>query len=275
MLIVDGHVHIHPCFDLSRFMDTAFANLQREALKHARGDDFTGMLLLTESAGVNWFAELTNWAGCRREIPSRTGDNWCLQQTGESVSLQIARPGQPGFFLIAGRQVVTRESLEVLAFPCNDRYRDGAGLKEIVGAVNRDRCIPVVPWGFGKWTGHRGKVLASRLENAEGPYRFFLGDNGGRIGCGSPPQHFQMARQRRIRIIPGSDPLPFAAEAGRAGSFGFWTEAVVSRDLPARDLKRLLLDPKTSIQPYGKLESPLRFIRNQVAMQVVKRRRKG
>ena len=272
MLIVDGHVHIHSGYDLSRFLDAAFDNLRAEALEHGRGGDFTGLLVLTEAAGADWFLKLFGMAENRLEISSCTGGNWRLRHTREDVSLQVSRPGGQGFFLIAGRQLVTREALEVLAFPGTSFSREGDSLENMIYGINCDGCIAVVPWGFGKWLGHRGKVLTECLAKAGGSLQFFLGDNGGRVGCWPPPRQFQAARERRLRIIPGSDPFPFAWEVGRAGSYGFWSDTSVSWDFPARDLKQLLLEPQTSIWAYGQLERPLRFIRNQLAMQIAKKR---
>ena len=57
-LIVDAHVHIHQCFDLPQFFASAVANCQAQAQLHQAHDNFSGMLLLTESSWDHWFQSL-------------------------------------------------------------------------------------------------------------------------------------------------------------------------------------------------------------------------
>jgi hypothetical protein len=62
LITVDSHVHIFECFDLTRFLDAAYANCRSEAQRKKKEGDFTGMILLTESFGVNWFRRLATKA---------------------------------------------------------------------------------------------------------------------------------------------------------------------------------------------------------------------
>ena len=63
--------------------------------------------------------------------------------------------------------------------------------------------------GFGKWIGRRGAVLQKLLATHNYPY-LFLGDNSGRPSFWSKPHYFQLAKKQAIRILPDTDPLPFA-----------------------------------------------------------------
>ena len=115
-------------------------------------------------------------------------------------------------------------------------------------------------------------VAEDLLEKANSP-DFFLGDNSGRANFLPLPSHFVQARKKGIRVLPGSDPLPFPSESGRAGSFGFAVKnASISSSHPARDLKNILLNPDTAFKCYGRLETVPRFLFNQFAMQFVKHR---
>ena len=89
-----------------------------------------------------------------------------------------------------------------------------------------------------------------------------------------PDLHFKLAESRGIRILPGSDPLPIASESHRPGSFGFAVQASMPTQEPAKKIKKILLDNSFKLQSYGTLESPYRFFRNQLAMQVKKQLRK-
>jgi hypothetical protein len=134
-------------------------------------------------------------------------------------------------------------------------------------------AVPVIPWGFGKWMGTRGKIVRDLLELAR-KTDIFLGDNGGRPAFLPRPVHFNSAESLGIRILPGSDPLPFSSEYWRPGSFGFLVEGAMNHEHPGKDLGYILLDPNTLPKPYGKLENPYRFFRNQIAMQIRKQLRK-
>lgn len=269
MVIVDGHVHIHPCFELDRFFEGSYSNLRAAAAARQAKSGFSGFLMLAESRGVDRFSELREMAKGRNSIGQR-GGKWAPAETGEDRCLKIHLPGRGHFFLISGRQVVTEEKLEVIALFCDEKIEDGQAIQEVLQRIGSMGGLAVVPWGFGKWRGDRGRVLRQVLEESEPP-AFFLGDNSGRPAFRAEPELFRLARQRGVKILPGSDPLPFPREDSRAGSFGCRFEAEVSKSSPASDLRNLLISPSVVLNPYGKLENPYVFLRNQVKMQLWKR----
>jgi hypothetical protein len=82
------------------------------------------------------------------------------------------------------------------------------------------------------------------------------------------PAQFRRAEERGIKNLPGSDPLPFPNEARRVGRVGVVLNGSLDLRYPAQDLKRKLLDSSTSFQQFGRREMPLRFVRNQLKMQL-------
>ena len=100
---------------------------------------------------------------------------------------------------------------------------------------------------------------------------FALGDNGGRLRHGRRPPLFERAERRGIRVLPGSDPLPFPHHQVRAGSYGVRLAATLDAARPGRDLYRALVDETVEWAPFGQREGLLPFLRNQVAMQFRKR----
>lgn len=273
MILADAHVHIYDCFDLHTFLDSALANFRVEATRCGQGDAFTALLLLTETARNNWFQRLRKIASEERQIRNRAFENWSFHRTKESSSLCARRAGRQTVFLIAGRQIVTAEGLEVLALATDKEFEDGSPLADVIRTVRVSGAIPVIPWGFGKWLGQRAIILKKILNRPEAS-GLFLGDNGNRPSFWPCPSHFKLAETKGIRVLPGSDPLPFASESWRPGSFGFSVNGSVTRECPASDLKHILLDPTTRLKEYGHLEHPWRFFRNQLAMQVIKHLRK-
>jgi hypothetical protein len=273
MIFVDAHVHIHDCFDLGMFFDSAIDNFRTEAGRIKQDDASSFVLLLTETARDNWFERLADHAYGKRFIEGVESSGWSFQCTKESYSLLAESTDGQGMILIAGRQITTAEDLEVLALLNDRKIEDGLPLSETIRVVRENGAIPTIPWGFGKWTGTRGNILKSTLQEAKQSI-LFLGDNGGRPGFWPRPYFFKLAVSHGIRILPGSDPLPFASESNRPGSFGFSVEGTLNFGEPAKDIRRILLDSSSQIKPYGALERPLRFIRNQSTMQILKRRRK-
>ncbi len=276
MILVDAHVHIYDCFDIQIFLDSAFANFKAEAARHGQQNSFTAFLLLTETARENWFHRLAGYAGGQTGTGTESIAKWTLHRTNESCTLYAQSENSQSLFLIAGRQIVTADNLEVLALATGKTFRDGSPIVELIEAVKKSGAIPVIPWGFGKWIGRRGVILKNLLETAKDP-GFFLGDNRGRPVFWPRPSLFELAKTKGIRVLPGTDCFPFPSESYRAGSFGLsiqGTQGTITPEHPARDLKRILLDPKTRLQAYGDLEHPYRFFRNQLTAQIVKQRHK-
>ncbi len=268
LILVDAHVHIYACFELAHFFRSASDNFRR----NTHTDSFSAFLLLTETSSESWFRELMGFAD-KDELVGDAGDaTWTVHRTGEPESLRVAGPGAPALFIVAGRQIVTQENLEVLALGTADSFADGLPLSQVVDRVRSAGALPVIPWGFGKWLGNRGATLTRYLESTT-PENLFLGDNGGRPSLWPDPLHFKLARHKGIRILPGSDPLPMSSEAWRAGSYGFSFHAPLNAASPWRSVKATFLEENFSPRSYGAREKPYRFLRNQIFMQLLKRRR--
>jgi hypothetical protein len=140
-----------------------------------------------------------------------------------------------------------------------------------VAAVRAEGGFAVLPWGFGKWTGRRGRVVADYLRGAD--RRVALGDNGGRLGLAPRPRLFDDAVRAGRVVLPGSDPLPFASQTTNAGRYGCVLEGDLDAAAPARDLIDLLVRLETQPCTYGRLESLSGFLGSQLRMQWRKRRR--
>jgi len=262
--LIDGHVHLHPCFDEARFFRAAAANFVAAGLALGLDEPPGGILMLTESSGTNRFADLCQRA--ERQEPS----NLEIASTGEDRSLLVAIPPGDPMLVVAGRQLVTSESLEVLALGCISELPEGETLEATLDRVRDVGAIPVIPWGFGKWHSSRRRILLEVLQ-MQPPNSIFLGDNGGRASLLPQSALLRGGGPKGIRNLPGSDPLPFPKEETRAGSFGFVVEESLEPQQPATGLLRLLGEPGPTFQTYGSGLGAATFVRNQVAMQIRKR----
>jgi len=267
-ILVDGHVHIHRCFDLRALFESAQHNFRNAAGTLRLGRRFSAVLLLTESQSANYFSSLLQKATDKSSL-----DGWRFQPTLEPASLIAISPAGFELTLIAGRQIVTAEGLEVLATCTDELFDDGGMIFEVIDSISAANGIAIVPWGFGKWTGRRKKVI-NRLMGNFAERAFHLGDNSGRISVWREPSQFRRARSQGQRIFRGTDPMPFPGQETRVGSFGFHINGPFNKSRPTTSMRSLL--SSGSIQPtsYGALESPMVFIKHQLKMQTQKWRRK-
>ena len=263
--LVDGHVHYYPNFDRDRFLDSALANFRRAACTSGTRPEYAGWLLFAESAGMHYFRAF------RDAVGQATGGAWTFQGTDEAESLVARRDVGAKLVLIAGRQIITAEGLEVLALCCDTEVDDGQPLATVVGAASRLDAIVVLPWAFGKWWFRRGDLIDRFVKSAE-PSRIFLGDNGGRARLGPRPRPFRVAESRGIAILPGSDPFPLNYDAKRIGKYGFAIEGTMERSRPAAGLKHLLRHSARPPSAYGCPIGIIGFCVNQLLIRLNRQR---
>jgi hypothetical protein len=257
-ILADAHVHIHPCFDLAAFLDTAVTNFARGARQVGVPGPYSGCLLLTESVGAHRFRQLREG--------EKAGGGWTLEPTEEDCSLLARQDGGERLFLIAGRQIVTREGIEVLALGRDADIPDRLGLGDTLGRVRATGALPVLPWGFGKWWLRRGTLVAEAFRQRGGG-ELFLGDNAGRLDLTGAPGLFRQARAEGVPVLPGSDPLPLPEHAGRAGSYGFVLSGPLDEARPAACVLRAVRRLKGQPRIYGSRAALPGFLRDQAAMQ--------
>lgn len=271
MIFIDAHVHIYRCFDLATFLDSALENFNKEAVRNGSRKDFSAVLFLTDWKNQNWFKHLTGYIdGKKRDSKNRTVGSWKFYSTNEPLSIYAEQKHGHGLYIVSGRKIITSENLEVLALATELVIDDNKSLKDTVREIRECSAIPVIPWAVGKWMGRRGRILKSLLDEEDGGY--LLCDNGNRPVFWPRPSHFKLADKKGIRILSGSDPLHFTSETVRAGSVGVLLKESLKLKQPARELKEILLNGTTEFRLYGQLERPLRFLRNQILMQVLKRK---
>jgi hypothetical protein len=266
-ILVDGHVHIHDCHALPVLLQSAWANFAHAAAELGLGDRLHPVLLLTESRGTDYYQWLREKALAGEPVA-----DWHFRLTEEPDSVIAARRTGHEMTVIAGRQIVTAERLEVLAVCTAARFEEGRIISEVIEAVSRAGGIAIVPWGFSKWTGRRMRTVDRLIEDSAGR-SFHLGDNAGRLALWPEPPQFRRARERGTYVLRGTDPLPFPGQEKRVGSFGFHLRGPYPRTHPASGIRKILDAGNSPPVSYGTLERPIAFVRHQLKMQAKKRRR--
>jgi hypothetical protein len=266
-LIIDGHVHLYQCFNITDTLDAAYSNISREARRLGCEGSFTGVLMLTERATDHYYHILEEMAVDDKNNCSGNIEQWWFRcYVEEKGTLLACRKTGEELIIIAGRQIATQEGIEVLALATTEQFKDGHPINHVVDQVRHSGGIPVIPWAVGKWWGRRGGIIDTVIKNNVNA-GVLLGDNGGRPVFWRNPRHFIRARELDLKILPGSDPLPLPDEANRVGSYGFIINHKLSGLHPSNDLKQLLLDSRTNIKCYGDLQKISRFFRNQLGIR--------
>jgi len=270
---VDAHVHLHSCYDPDDLLQNAYDNLNAVA---SNGTDPAArkayFLLLAECAPDNCFGALRALADGR--TPSNGASalrlrHWTVASTQETVSV-VAQRGEQELFIVAGRQVACREGLEVLVLGTTHRFADGRPIRDVLRESDALGVPRVIPWGPGKWFFRRGRLLNELVAEFRKP-TLFLGDEGGRPVFWGYPQHFAHAARLGVRDLPGTDPLPFPHDVAKVGRMGLKVAIDLDPDRPAESLLRALTQVGAPLERFATLEPPLRFVRNQIGMQLRKR----
>lgn len=262
-LRADTHVHFYDCFDEQAFLHAAVKNLCHRSNDAARA---TGVLLLAETSSSDWFTGLQ----VGDSIERLRHQGWSIRNTDEETSLILESTGGDRLVIIAGRQIVCAERVEVLALGLVDRYDDGAPIVRVLTDVDNAGALPTVAWGVGKWTGARHAIVQGILEDP--PCLIAVGDIGGRLAAMPRPKLFEVASSNGISILPGTDLLPFERNSDRVGTYGVEWQGDIDELNPGNQILNVLRSGMSQAKVFGHLAGVIDFVRDQVAIQIKNRR---
>jgi hypothetical protein len=231
-VILDGHVHLYPAYRLPAALNALFTNLARCA---------------PATPGPIRVGLLADTAACRayRDRIAQTRpkqvERFILQPTDEPAAMAIRDEDRLLGYLIAGRQIVTAEHLELLALSVDLDLPDGLPVREALAAIHQAGGIPALAWSPGKWSGARGRLVRELLESAC-PSGFLLGDTSLRPNSWPTPLLIRDGLTRGFRVLQGTDPLPFPGEEARLGTCATLIRGAWDAARPAMSVRRLLTD---------------------------------
>ncbi|MCP4215802.1 MAG: hypothetical protein GY765_14210 [bacterium] len=268
-LIVDGHIHVYDCHRLEAFFTNALKHMDKaDKLVSSMAPDplpVEKVLLMTEGKTVDYFSRFKKEKEILKGNPG--GKAYVFQETGEPGSLVLTEDGKRLCYLLKGRQVVAKENLEVLHL-CTDKIiADGLPIEQVLEEIIAAGGIAVLTWGFGKWFFNRGKIIRSLVDKFASP-NLFIGDNSGRPIFWLTPPQFKQAEKKGMKILNGSDPLPFADEVRKPGSYGFIMEGDFDKNRPCVSVRDLLLSRENVIVSYGSRDGLFSFIKRQAKMNL-------
>lgn len=259
VVIVDAHVHVYPQFEAARLLASAHENFARHIRANYGADAaWQGVLMLSETQACDWFAQM-------HAKGASNIDGWRLQAADDAISMLATGPAQQRVHIVAGRQINTREGVEVLTLASTVRIADGAPLESTLKQGVSAGSVVVLPWGAGKWLGRRGELVARTLQ--EYGDRIFAGDNAGRPWIWPRPAIFAASEARGRPVLPGTDPLPLAGCEKRVGTYGFVMQGALQESQPGLELRERLFGA-TALPSFGRRESVRGFALNQMKLRL-------
>lgn len=237
-IAADTHVHLYPFYAPHTWLDAGYRNLRRaapEADLHA--------LCMTEGAGFAAFQALA-----RGDLKPAV---WSIERTADPAALEARTADGRRLLLMAGRQIVTRERLEVLALGSDLDLADGGGVADTLARVRERGAMPVLPWALGKWWGPRGRIVRELIASAQ-PNDFAVSDTYLRPAVCPTRGPLRQAARRGLRVLAGTDPLPRKGDEEVTGLLGVEVEGAWDAERPAASLVALLRDPSISLRIIGR-----------------------
>src|SRR5436305_12247540 len=94
--------------------------------------------------------------------------------------------------VVAGRQVRSREGMEVLGLATTEEFPDGLPFNDALARVRWSGALTVLPWGVGTWWFYRVAPVEQVVCRSERP-GICLGDNADRLELAGDPRHAREA----------------------------------------------------------------------------------
>ena len=258
-LVMDTHVHLYRDTDQADTLRQARVRLLRWAERWNLPRPLP-VLCLAERHDHNVFVELKNG-----RLP--LGPEFTIEVPQEPGAVLIfARNESAPTVVLAGRQIVTSEKVEVLGLIMENLVQDGRPLLDTLERIRAEGGLPVLSWAPGKWWGQRGRLARGAIAAAE-PGALLLGDSSLRPWLWPEPRLFRKGREQGLTVVAGSDPLPIPGDAAWAGQVAtVYHPAAVDLERPASSIAVILGGERPKHPRIGRHLSPatvlLRLLKN-------------
>lgn len=269
VILLDAHAHLHPGFPLDAFLDGAWEHFRRLASPRTPGE-WTGCLFVagTASAPVGPRLARAGEGGREPAEQRRAGPPaWSVGSDDGGARTARHRDGRE-LLLVLGTQLETEEGVELLRIGASDPPRGRRPeLRRAISEVREAGGLAVLPWGFGKWTLGRKRLLLAGLE-AWAPGEVALADSAARPAA--LPPHPVLTRARRLGhpVLGGTDPLPFPSHARRAGSFAAKLGGSLEPGPPWPRLRARLTSPDERAELVGRRDGLATLLLHQARLRL-------
>ncbi len=252
-LIADTHIHIYENYNIEQFISNGLANAGKFSSEEA-----VKLLCLTEAKENRFFKKFSDGETC---------GSYSFSKTEEDFSLKIIKDNKTEGYLLNGRQIVTSEGIEVLALATSEIIEDGKPASEVIDSLISKGAVVVLGWGVGKWLFGRGN-LVNQLIDKYSASQIIIGDNSARPPFWGTPVQFLKGGEKGIKIVAGSDPLPFSEEINKPGTYNIVGTTEFNENTPGSSLNNLITSGDYKI--CGKRDSIAEFFTRQLRMYTKK-----
>ena len=130
---LDAHAHVYPLHDVPRLLLAALDHMPRTAPTDLRA------LLLAERADCSFFQAL---AQDEIRLP---GDRWRIAAWDPAGGVKLRHlPDHRDVWILAGRQIVSSERIEVCALFSDESIPDGQPARDVVRAILANGGLPAM-----------------------------------------------------------------------------------------------------------------------------------
>ncbi len=230
--ILDTHLHLYPCFDLPLAFNQFLDNTAQLG-----GTQTRRIACLAERFDCNYYESI---ASGYTQI-----DGFTLDTVLEDEIILSRTHDKQSLSLLPGRQIISREKIEILALGCPQVIEDGQPALDIIYQIIQLGHVPTLPWSPGKWFGARGELIKSLISEL-GAGDFLIGDTPLRPYGWATPRLMKLAKDKGFSVVAGSDPLPFSGEEHWLGAY--CTVAQSKAKLTANHLLHALKNQQQGVQ---------------------------
>ncbi len=263
-IFIDGHVHLYDNFDPDSFFEAINRNFRKFTKTEKNGfPDSIRVIFLTEAKDNDFFTRITDNSLTLKNIDIHS------EKTGEEGSILLKQNGNELFYIIRGRQIITKENIEILSVGPGTIIKDGLPAVEVLEKLREREELAILAWGVGKWLFGRGKLVRKIINTLDYPL-LLIGDNSARPSIWLKPMIYRKGEKLGIPIINGSDPLPLNGEAEKAGSYFFKINGSFDSKKPLESIKKILSSDFRNIKLLGKRDSIFGFLKRQIKIQLKK-----
>ena len=242
-IIFDAHVHFYPEYNAALAIANARKNLSKSGHASLGGSLPIHALCLTERADCHFFKSLKE----SKTFPGMSE----LKIVEVNGALRLKFPEGSDLFIIPGRQIVSSEKLEILAFGSDLEIPDRKfSCGQIFDLIKEAAGLPVVNWAPGKWWFKRGLIVKQILASFPSD-EYLLCDTTLRPVGYLEPFLMRQAKSRGVKILRGSDPLPVKGEEAMLGRYITRAEAEFDESDPIGSFKRILMNPSIKLEAAG------------------------
>lgn len=195
--LCDAHVHVYPFFNLRLVINLAIERLSSSPSK-------LGVMLLVERSDCHFFKSLSEG---EIGIP----DKGVSVETASRSEILLKDSSGRRLLIVAGRQVATKEGVELLCYGSDADLRDGVSFLNGVEQIVDLGAVAGLNWAPGKWMFSRYRIVEEILGQL-GPNQLVVCDTALRPRGWPVPKLMAEAQREGFSVVYGSDPLPLVGD---------------------------------------------------------------